>query len=436
MTVAVPDRYLLQVRLGQQDHVEEWLASDTVLDRPVMVRALGPEAPRERIASFLEDVRVIAAVSHPHLAEIYEAGTSDAATWAIAEWVGGVTLEDRAAAGAPIPPDEFLPNAGGLAEALATLHDRGLIHGAIDERSVAFAAAHPAKLIAYTRTHEGASQDQDVRDLAAVLTFALTGQRSGAGPSQLSDLIDPSVDEALAQARQGSLTARELAAKLHAAPTRVQVGAPVPRGRRWLVVAAVLVLAAILLAAFADLQLTEDQPPFAIAGSTLASSTTGPPTTNAPTTVTTTPAPIRVQVIDVLDPSADGERDDDLPLMIDDDPATGWRTERYFAPIQALKPGVGVTMVLSGSPTRIEILGSPETEYELRWAPTIPDELSDWEVLAEGVLGPEPVVQAVPSRRGGFWLVWITGLTPQGQSEDDPPRDFFYSFLYEVRFAA
>ena len=435
MTVAVPDRYRLQVRLGQQDNVEEWLATDTVLDRPVMVRALGPDAATETVATFLEDVRVIAAVSHPHLAEIYEAGTSDNATWAIAEWVGGVTLADRAAAGAPIPPDEFLPNAAGLAEALATLHDRGLIHGAIDERSVAFSAAHPAKLIAYTRTHAGATQIQDVQDLAAVLTFALTGQRQGAGPSQINDLIDQSVDKALAEARSGALTAAELAARLHAAPTRMPPGGSAPIGRRWLVVAGVLILAAVLIAAFADVDLTEDEPPFAIQGAGQSSTTTRslPPST----TTTSAPAaePIRVQVIDVLDPSADGERDADLPLMIDDDPATGWRTERYFAPIQALKPGVGVTMVLTGTPTEVAILGSEGTRYELRWAPTIPDELTAWEVLETGVLGTDAVVHPVPERNGGFWLIWITELTSQGQSEEDPPRDFFYSFLYEVRFA-
>ena len=71
----------------------------------------------------------------------------------------------------------------------------------------------------------------------------------------------------------------------------------------------------------------------------------------------------------------------------------------------------------------------------------MPDALDGWEVLSAGsVAGDAAAAFAtiaidLSPRDGGFWLLWLTELTFQGQSDDDPPRDFFYSFVYEVRFS-
>ena len=53
MPVAVPDRFRLEVRLGRDDDIEEWLATDTSLDRPVLIRLLGPEAAPDRRREFV-----------------------------------------------------------------------------------------------------------------------------------------------------------------------------------------------------------------------------------------------------------------------------------------------------------------------------------------------------------------------------------------------
>lgn len=433
MSVPLPDRYVAEVRLGRHEDVEEWLATDTVLDRPVMVRVLSPEVPPKRAREFLDEIRAISSVNHPHLAEVYEAGTSDATTWMVAEWVGGVTLADRAQAESPITPEEFLPNAAGLAAGLSMLHQAGLIHGAITDRAVLFSAAHPAKLTAYARTHHGSSQKQDVIDLANVLKSALTGGGTGAGPSELSDLIDPSVDQALDLAASGQLSAAELAAHLRGAPSVPQPELVAAAGWRWLIPAAVLIIAATLIAAFSDLAGDgSDVEPFALEGTV---TTTTVPITTTTTTVAPPPEPVEILVLDILDPSGDGERDADLPLLADGDITTGWRTERYFSPIQLLKPGVGVSLVLDRSPQQIEIDGSAETRYEVRWASTFPDNLDDWETITAGRFTESTEVLDLPDRTGGFWLIWLTELAHQGVTDDDPPRDFYFSYLYEVRFS-
>ena len=92
MAAKLPDRYQLEIRLGRDGDIEEWLANDSTLDRPVLVRLLGPEVGPARREEFLADVKALAGVGHPHLVEIYAAGTDGASTWMVGEWTGGVTI--------------------------------------------------------------------------------------------------------------------------------------------------------------------------------------------------------------------------------------------------------------------------------------------------------------------------------------------------------
>ena len=89
----------------------------------------------------------------------------------------------------------------------------------------------------------------------------------------------------------------------------------------------------------------------------------------------------------------------------------------------------------------MEFEATPGTAWEVRWAGALPADLSGWETVAAGVVA-APADQSVavttvdlPTQESGIWLLWLTDLAPQGQSDDDPPRDFYFSFIYEVRFS-
>jgi serine/threonine protein kinase len=435
MAANLPARYQLEIRLGRDHDIEEWLATDLTLDRPVLVRMLGPDVGPERRRQFLADVRALASVSHPHLLEVYGAGTDGEHTWMVGEWTGGVTIADRLEAGTPMPAHEFLPNGAGLAEALAELHAAGIVHGSIGPDAVSFSAAHPAKLKSFARPTAERTPERDVADLAGTLEAAVTGNLGdGPPPSQLTDQIDRSVDEALADARAGRLGAGELADRLRAAPT---VRADRRAGRwswRGMVGVGAVGLVALVITLFGPFSSSDRDPPFALPD---------PPTTTVTTTSTTTTTlpELRIIIVDVLDPSADGERNAELPNLTDGDPATAWRTERYFAPIGLIKPGVGVTFVLDQPPGRLDFEASGGTRYEVRWAQTLPGALEGWEVVLSGVVPGDTgatigrVAVELPMRDAGFWLLWLTDLPRQGQSDEDPPRDFYYTFVYEVRFS-
>jgi Tol biopolymer transport system component len=115
---------------------EVYLASDTNLLRHVAIKVL-PEAvaqDRERLARFDREARTLAALNHPHIAQIYGLERSSGMTALVMEWVEGSTLADlivrspgaRAASGLPV--DEALAIARQIAEALEAAHEQGIIH--------------------------------------------------------------------------------------------------------------------------------------------------------------------------------------------------------------------------------------------------------------------------------------------------------------------
>jgi len=436
MPPRLPDRYRLEVRLGRDGDVEEWLATDETLDRPVLIEVLGPETTDDRRHRFVEAVRAIAGVAHTHVATVYAASELPDGAFAVLEWTGGITLADRIEAGEPIQPHEFLPNAAGVAEGLAALHDAGIVHGAIDTRAISFSAAHPAKLRRAGRPYEHGSAITDVHDLSVVLETGLTGRTPGlVPPSQVVDGVPQQIDAVLDAARKGALDAHRLADQLRAIPTVDRRPASMAWSRRWLIGSMVLVLGAVGLIAAAS-AMNRSQPgaspiPEGSTVTTMEAGTTSTTTSGIgpPTSSTIPTTPIVIDSIRSFDPLADGaENDARLPNLTDGDSSTEWRTETYFDPLGLIKAGVGITMSVSGTPTDLELTALSEgTSFSLRWSPTLGEDLADWEVIASGRSLGEPIDLPLPPRAGGHWLLWLTELTPT-------PEGDFRSTLGEVRF--
>lgn len=419
MPPPIPDRFQLEVRLGRDDDIEEWLGTDTSLDRPVLVRFLGPDASQERHSRFLEKLRTAATVNHPHLASVYTAGQVPGGSYAVTEWTGGMTLANRLASDETIAIEEFLPNAAGLALAVAALHEEGIIHGAIDAGAIFYAVDHPAKLGGFGRRERDRSASGDVRSLAVALEEALTGEPAGGPPpSELIDGLSPAVDQALRQAQTGVLGARQLADAIGSAPSpRLPDPEPTSWSRRVLAVAGLLALVALGLVALGSFFLGGEDSPIIlpVPGET--------ESVVLPTTTTTTRAPtdavapsIEIAEVSALDPFGDGsENNERLLALVDDDPGTSWRTETYRDRLDLLKPGVGVTMRIVGTPRLVELQGvSPGTEYVILWSQTAPRQPEDADVVAWGRVPASSISLQVPSRLGGFWTLWLTGLPERG----------------------
>lgn len=429
MAPRLPERYQTQVRLGRDGDVEEWLAIDTSLDRPVLVRILDPDASDPRRAEFLDGARAAAAVQHVHLAGVYAVGEDHGAAYAVLEWYGGVSIADRLQARETIPVEEFLPNAAGLASALAALHKTGAVHGAIDPAAIGFSASHPAKLTAFGR-HGTHDQVADTAGLAHSLRLAITGTETpGLSPSQVAEGLPPAVDTALDDAAAGRSTAESLAASLRAIPYTPAREDRSSWSWRWLIPAALLLVAAILISAAGMAMDVDEDSPFLFPATPPAPPPTRPV---AAATTTTTPQPVEQEPLEfaaqVHDPFGDGvERDRDLPLLADNDVDTAWRTESYSSPLTAIKPGVGLVFTIEGSPTRFEMVASSDAGFRIGWAPELPESFDTWDFSASGTTTAGVTLVPLPERANGVWLLWFTHLPEQSNGKR-------FAAIAEIRF--
>ncbi|MGZ4352017.1 MAG: serine/threonine-protein kinase [Gaiellaceae bacterium] len=140
---AIADRYVLEQPLGGGAMSSVWLAHDSELERHVAVKLLAPAADRSR---FEREARAVASLAHPNICQLYDYGEAEQGPYMILEWLPGGTLEDRLAAGRPLPDDEVGRIAHEIASGLAYAHERGLVHRDLKPANILFDGEGRAKI--------------------------------------------------------------------------------------------------------------------------------------------------------------------------------------------------------------------------------------------------------------------------------------------------
>ena len=105
-------------------------ATDLSLERPVALKLVAPElAEDERFrARFLKEPRLAAALDHPNVVPIYEAGERDGHLYLAMRYVEGSDLRTILEREGKLPPERALPILAQVASALDAAHRRGLVH--------------------------------------------------------------------------------------------------------------------------------------------------------------------------------------------------------------------------------------------------------------------------------------------------------------------
>ena len=121
--------YQIVSLLGTGGMGEVYQAQDTKLRRDVAIKVL-PRAflnDPERLSRFQREARTLASLNHPNIATIHGLEQADGVNYLVMELVPGETLAERLKTG-PMQVEEALKVASHIAEALETVHLKGVIH--------------------------------------------------------------------------------------------------------------------------------------------------------------------------------------------------------------------------------------------------------------------------------------------------------------------
>jgi serine/threonine protein kinase len=166
---------------------------------------------------------------------------------------------------------------------------------------------------------------------------------------------------------------------------------------KWLVPVVGLIIGAIVLATAAAALFNEDSPTERRRGSSASSDL----------------AEISVTQPFDFDPEGDGTEDSGgLADVIDDDPATSWKTDSYQAPLSEYKPGVGLLFDLGNTTevARVEVI-TPDDDLDLQIlaGDTNPTSANSLEKVGEEQ-GASGTVSFDPDTEARYWVIWITDL--------------------------
>jgi serine/threonine protein kinase len=118
--------YLLERLVGVGGMAAVYQARDERLGRVVALKLLaGDEALRKR---FVREARAVAAVDHPHIIPVYEAGESDGVQFIAMRFVAGGTLQGVIRASGALSPRRAAAFVSQVASALDAAHAAGLVH--------------------------------------------------------------------------------------------------------------------------------------------------------------------------------------------------------------------------------------------------------------------------------------------------------------------
>lgn len=201
----VAGRYLVGESIGAGVSSEVLAAVDLVTDQKVALKSLRDGIDVVMRRRFLEETRILAELDHPHVLPLLAAGLDGGLPYLVTPLVDGTSLEQEAG---PLAPERVRRIGAAVADALAYIHGRGILHRDITPGNILvdrhdgvfladfgiakawdgpaltaenFVPGTAGYLAPEQAEGHGASSASDVYALGLVLLEALTGVREYSG---------------------------------------------------------------------------------------------------------------------------------------------------------------------------------------------------------------------------------------------------------------
>ncbi len=160
---ALADRYRIERELGGGGMSRVWLATETALDRQVVIKVIAQELTEGLSAErFTREVRLAARLQQANIVPVLSAGTAAGLPYYTMPYVRGESLRARLAGGPPFSVAECVNILRDVARALAYAHGEGIVHRDIKPENVLLSHGTAvvtdfgiAKALSAARTQDG-----------------------------------------------------------------------------------------------------------------------------------------------------------------------------------------------------------------------------------------------------------------------------------------
>ncbi|HMF14892.1 MAG TPA: protein kinase, partial [Gemmataceae bacterium] len=160
-------------------------ARDSQLGRDVALKVMRPDVAAKSTSSdrFLREARALAALRHDHVVEIYDYGELDGVRFVTMPLLAGEHLKARLDRQGALPSAEVVRIGTELAEGLAAVHEKGLIHRDVKPSNVWLEAPNGrVKLLDFGLARDSGADDRVTR------IGALVGTPAYMSPEQVNGL--------------------------------------------------------------------------------------------------------------------------------------------------------------------------------------------------------------------------------------------------------